>query len=50
MKEKAAHACHSLCRARVAEEMRRRMGTATARHLKLVISIIDGPQFPARKS
>jgi len=26
MKEKAAQACHSLCRARVAEELRRRKG------------------------
>jgi hypothetical protein len=48
MKQKAAHACHSLCRARVAEEMRRRKGTPTAEHLHLVLSIIDGPQFPSR--
>jgi hypothetical protein len=48
MKDKAAHACHSLCRARVAEEMRRRKGTQTAEHLRLVLSIIDGPQFPSR--
>jgi hypothetical protein len=48
MKDKAAHACHSLCRARVAEEMRRRKGTPTAEHLQLVLSIIDGPQFPSR--
>jgi hypothetical protein len=40
MKEKAAHACHSLCRARVAEEMRRRKGTPTA---ELVLRIIEGP-------
>jgi hypothetical protein len=45
MKEKAVHACHSLCHARVAEEMRRRKGTPTAEHLKLVLSIIEGPQF-----
>jgi hypothetical protein len=45
MKEKAVHACHSLCRARVAEEMRRRKRTPTAEHLKLVLSIIEGPQF-----
>ena len=51
MKEKAVHACHSLCRARVAEEMRRRKGTPTAEHLKLVLSIIEGPQFgPLRES
>jgi hypothetical protein len=48
MKDKAAHACHSLCRARVAEEMRRRKGTPTAEHLQLVLSIIDGPQFPSK--
>ena len=43
MKDKAAHACHVLCRARVVDEMQRRKGTATANHLKLVLSIIDGP-------
>jgi hypothetical protein len=42
MKEKAGHACHSLCRGRVAEEIRRRTGTPTAEHLKLVLSIIGG--------
>ena len=42
MKEKAVHACHSLCRGRVAEEIRRRMGTPTADHLELVLGIIDG--------
>ena len=46
MKEKAAHACHALCRARVVEEMRLRKGTTTAEHLKLVLSVIDGPRFP----
>jgi hypothetical protein len=46
MKEKAAHACHALCRARVAEEMRLRKGTPTAEHLKLALSVIDGPRFP----
>jgi hypothetical protein len=30
MKEKAAHACHALCRARVVEEIRLRKGTRTA--------------------
>ena len=42
MKEKAVHACHSLCRSRVAEEIRRRTGTPTAEHLGFVLSIIDG--------
>src|SRR5262249_60804851 len=46
MKEMAAHACHSLFRARVVEEIRLRKGTATAEHLKLVLSVIDGPRFP----
>ena len=46
MKEKAAHACHALCRARVVEEMGLRRGTTTAEHLKLVLSIIEGPRFP----
>jgi hypothetical protein len=46
MREKAAHAGHTLCRARVAEEMRLRKGTPTAEHLKLVLSVIDGPRFP----
>jgi hypothetical protein len=36
MKEKAAHACHALCRARVVEEIRLRKGTPTAEHLKVV--------------
>jgi hypothetical protein len=46
MKDKAAHACHALCRARVLEEMRLRKGTTTAEHLNLVLSVIDGPRFP----
>jgi hypothetical protein len=41
MKDKAAHACHALCRARVVEEMQQRRGTQIAEHLKLVLSIID---------
>ena len=41
MKEKAAHACRALCRARVVEEMHQRRGTRIAEHLKLVLSIID---------
>jgi hypothetical protein len=46
MKEMAAHACHALFRARVVEEIRQRKGTPTAEHLKLVLSVIDGPRFP----
>jgi hypothetical protein len=46
MKERAAHACRALCRARVVEEMRLRKGTTTAEHLKLVLGVIDGPRFP----
>ena len=38
MKERAAHACRALCRARVVEEMRLRKGTTTAEHLKLVLA------------
>ena len=41
MKERAAQACRTLCRARVAEEIRRRKGTSTAEHLKTVLNIID---------
>ena len=41
MRDKAAQACRTLCRARVAEEIRRRKGTSTAEHLKIVLSIID---------
>jgi hypothetical protein len=40
MKDKAAQACRTLCRTRVAEEIRRCKGT-TAEHLKIVLSIID---------
>jgi hypothetical protein len=47
MKDKAAHACAALCRARVAEESKRRKATTTAEHLKLVLSIMDKPtNFP----
>ena len=45
MREKAAHACQVLCRARVVEEIRLRKGTPTEEHLKLVLSAIDGPRF-----
>jgi hypothetical protein len=41
MRDKAAHACRALCRARIVEEMQRRMRTPIAEHLKLVLSIID---------
>ena len=46
MKERAAQACHTLCRARVVEEMRLRKGTTTAQHLQLVLSVIDHVRFP----
>jgi hypothetical protein len=47
MKDRAAQACRTLCRARVAEEIRHRKGTSTAEHLKIVLSIIDSaPLFP----
>ena len=49
MKDKAAHACHALCRARLLEEIRRLKGTPTADHLKLVLSVIDGPVHFAMK-
>ena len=41
MKDKAAHACHALCRARVAEQLQRSRGTRIGEYLKLVLSIID---------
>jgi hypothetical protein len=40
-KDKAAHACRALCRARVAEELQRRRGTRIGEHLKMVLSIFD---------
>jgi hypothetical protein len=46
MKEKAAHACHALCQARVVKEIGLRKGTPTAEHLGLVLSVINGPHFP----
>ncbi|MGO8975406.1 MAG: hypothetical protein ACLQNV_18005, partial [Steroidobacteraceae bacterium] len=33
----------ALCRTRVVEEIKRRKGTPTADHLKLVLSVIEGP-------
>ena len=50
MKDKAVHACHALCRARIVQEMQRRRGTATAEHLKFVLSAIDGPRFARANS
>jgi hypothetical protein len=44
MKDKTAHACRALCRARVAEELQHRRGTRIGEHLKLVLSIIDRQQ------
>jgi pyridoxine 5'-phosphate synthase PdxJ len=43
MKDRAVHACHALCRSRLAEEMKQRRGTSTADHLKLVLGILDRP-------
>lgn len=43
MKDKAAQACRTLCRARVVGEIRRLKGVPTADHLKIVLSVIDGP-------
>jgi hypothetical protein len=43
MRDKAAQVCHSLCRTRVLEEIRRRKGMTTAEHLKLVLAAIDRP-------
>jgi len=48
MKDKAAHACHVLCRARIIEEMQRRKGTASEEYLRSVLRIIDGPHLPER--
>ena len=41
MKEKAAHSCRALCRARVLEEIPRHKRTETAEHLKLVLDIVN---------
>jgi len=41
MKEKAAHSCRALCRARVLEEIPRHKGTRTAEHLELVLDILN---------
>jgi hypothetical protein len=49
MKDKAVHACHMLCRTRVADEIQRCKGTPTADHLKIVLSVIDSPEQFALK-
>ena len=41
VKDKAAHACHALCRARVADGLRRAGERRCGEHLKMVLSIID---------
>ena len=41
MKEKEAHSCRALCRARVLEEIARHKRTETAEHLKLVLDIVN---------
>lgn len=41
MKDKAAQTCRTLCRSRVAEEIRRRKGRSSGEHLKIVLSVID---------
>ncbi len=48
MKDKAVHACHVLCRARVVEEIQRQKGMVTGEHLKYVLSVIDRPRFPTK--
>lgn len=49
MKDKAAEACDRLCRARVVDEMQQSRGTLTAVHLKIVLSVIEGPaRFPSK--
>ena len=48
MKDKAAHACHVQCRARIIEEMQRRKGTASEEHSRSVLRIIDDPHLPER--
>jgi hypothetical protein len=48
MKDKAARACHALCRGRIVEEIQRRKGTATAEHLKSALTVINGPRFLAK--
>jgi hypothetical protein len=47
MKDKAVHACHVLCRARVVEEIQRQ-GNGDRRALEVRLSVIDGPRFPTK--
>jgi hypothetical protein len=42
-RDQAAHVFEMECRARVIEAIRRYKGTLTAVHLKIVLSVIDGP-------
>ncbi len=41
MRDQAAHACRTLCRARVAEELHQLRRTQIAEHLKLVLDTIN---------
>jgi hypothetical protein len=43
MKDRAVEACQTLCRSRLLEEIPRHKGTPTADHLKLVLSVVEGP-------
>ena len=45
MKDRAVHACHALCRSRLVDEMKRRKGTPTADHLKVVLGLLDKPKL-----
>jgi hypothetical protein len=42
-KDESARQCRELCRDRVVEEIKRRGGTSTAEHLKLVLGAINSP-------
>ena len=44
MEDMAFRAFRALCRARVVVQIRSRKGTLTAEYLKLVLSVIDGPE------
>ncbi len=47
MKDSTARVCRGLCRARVVDEIRRRKGTSTEQHLKVVLKVIeDRIRFP----
>ena len=49
-KDEAVRQCRKLCCDRVVEEIKRRKGTSTAEHLKIVLSIIDGLEDEYRRS